>query len=256
MPQLAVYEQPLNERIRTLLRLEFLFAQVEVGLGGESEWDSRLAVAGIIDILALLAARTDLRSEIVKELDRLGTVLGRLEDSPGVDHDKLYPLLQRCRELSSAMHSLRGLPGGELKEHELLLSVMQRSGIPGGTCAFDLPVYQSWLLQAAPARQVDIEQWLAPLANIRDAAALILGVVRDSARGGRKLAVGGNYQHNLERQDSVQLIRVGIPASSVFPEISGSKHFFTVRFLERSDTGLRPSQVQEDVDFRLSLCGL
>ena len=39
-----IYEQPLNERIRTFLRLEFLFSRVEISLLGCSEQQNRDAI--------------------------------------------------------------------------------------------------------------------------------------------------------------------------------------------------------------------
>ena len=40
-----LYEQPLNERMRTFLRLEFLFKQVQYLATKESSWDSRGAAS-------------------------------------------------------------------------------------------------------------------------------------------------------------------------------------------------------------------
>ena len=63
-----VYEQPLNERMRTLLRLEHLFDQTNHALKESSAWDHRRAVSGIIEILSLLE-RADLKTEFIKEID-------------------------------------------------------------------------------------------------------------------------------------------------------------------------------------------
>jgi hypothetical protein len=40
-PEKILYEQPLNERIRSFLRLEYLFQQAAYHLSRQSEWDSR-----------------------------------------------------------------------------------------------------------------------------------------------------------------------------------------------------------------------
>lgn len=50
MFQAVCYEQPLNERIRAVLRLEFLFEQVEQATASVSIWDSRMALQGLFDI--------------------------------------------------------------------------------------------------------------------------------------------------------------------------------------------------------------
>ena len=253
----AIYEQPLNERVRTLLRLEFLFRQAQNGLSGDSEWHSRTVVAALIDVLGVLSARGDVRSEIIKELERMTATLTRLEDTPGVDQSRLSSLLSDCRRLTEAMKSVRGLPGGELKDNELLISVMQRAGIPGGTCGFDLPAYHYWLLRPAELRRAQVEEWMASTENLRQATSLILQVLRNSAVPSQQVATKGVYQQNLDRNTPYQLVRVLLPLEApYFAEISGSKHFFTVRFMTPSSTGERPAQSSDEIPFQLCCCAL
>ena len=63
------------------------------------------------------------------------------------------------------------------------------------------------------------------------------------------------YQHSVQRDISCRLIRVCIDDDrSLFPEISGSQHRFTVRFLEWSMIDSRAVQTGRDVAFQLSIC--
>ena len=116
----AAYEQPLNERIRTLLRLEFLFQEIDWALNGDSPWHSRQSVATLLDILSVLSSRGDIRGELIKELERIAGSLERLRHNPDVDSARLQPLLEDCRRLAAALKSVRGLPGSELKNNDLL----------------------------------------------------------------------------------------------------------------------------------------
>ena len=61
-----IYEHPLNDRIRTLLRLEHLFRQAQNFQKGASSWDSRMVITTLFDILDLFS-RSDLKTEIIKE---------------------------------------------------------------------------------------------------------------------------------------------------------------------------------------------
>src|SRR5690554_7207830 len=97
---LTIYEQPLTERLRTLLRIEFLLAQFDAGRRGEDEWHSRLAISALTDLIAVLSARSDLRSEFIKELERQISVLQPLEHIQNIDHDKLRQLLEQARKLA------------------------------------------------------------------------------------------------------------------------------------------------------------
>ena len=64
-----VFEQPLNERMRTFLRLDFLYNQALYHNEMASQWGSRAAMASLIDILAI-TTRGDVRSDVLKELER------------------------------------------------------------------------------------------------------------------------------------------------------------------------------------------
>jgi len=48
-----VFEQPLNERMRTFLRVDFLYNQALYHNEIASQWGSRAAMGSLIDILAI-----------------------------------------------------------------------------------------------------------------------------------------------------------------------------------------------------------
>lgn len=251
-----IFEQPLNERFRTLMRLDMLFGQADFGIQGEDEWHSRLAVDTLISILEILT-RGDTRSELIKELERVTANLNRLAENPGVDKDRLHYFVEHCNQVIQRLRMQHGQLGSTLRKDEMLTAIMQRSGIAGGTCAFDLPGYHRWLQQPPARRQQALEDWYSALDSVRQASDLILQLVRDSAVPRPQVARDGIYQRNLERGIPYQLIRVDLPPDTPwFAEISGSKHFITVRFMEQPDTTQRPVQADRDVEFVLRCCVL
>ena len=254
MQEKITYEQPLNERIRTLLRLEFLFQQARHTLGGDTIWDSRATLSSILDILNV-CGRTDLKTEVLKELERHAVGLGRLERVPGVDSAALGHILAELDISIDRMHAVNGQPGQALRQIEFLNSVKQRSTIPGGLCDFDLPAYHYWLQQPPAQRINDLQEWLGTLDSLRVAIQLILRLLRECASPGPEIAMGGFFQKSLEADNPCcQMVRVFIPASSpYYAEISGGKHRFTVRFMEPV-VGGRAVQSVEDVEFELTCC--
>jgi cell division protein ZapD len=69
--------------------------------------------------------------------------------------------------------------------------------------------------------------------------------------------VAGFYQQPVDPNAVCQLVRVILPSElSVFPEISGGKHRFTIRFLEQATTAGRPAQTDQDIQFELQCCNL
>ena len=61
----VVYEQPLNERMRTFLRLDFLYSQTMYHEERPDQWSTRAAMSSLLEILAI-TARGDIRSEVLK----------------------------------------------------------------------------------------------------------------------------------------------------------------------------------------------
>ncbi len=252
----VVYEQPLNERVRALLRLEYLFERAAFRMDGPSSWDSRVCVEAIIDIVNIMS-RTDLKTEIIKELERDAATLEALGAKPGVDHERLNELLERIRGLLNDLRTGESVPGQAVRQNELLSYVRQRSSIPAGTCSFDIPAYQHWLERPAESRISDIHAWLSHFEPVRDAVTLCLQLIRGSANASREVAEAGFYQRNLDSSAPCQLVRVVVPAdASWFPEISGGRHRFSIRFVQQLDTASRPTQSKEQIAFDLQCCAI
>lgn len=249
------YEQPLNERIRTFMRLEFLFQQASHGLQHQSPWDTRSSLTNLIEILNVFG-RTDLKTEVIKELERLTAILSRLETNPGVDNTKLNAIMDKIDLLVDRLHTFQGQVGQELKDNEFLTAIKQRSSIPGGTCDFDLPMYHFWLKHSAEERVTQMKTWLSAFDTFRAAIDLILKLIRESSTTSRVTASAGFFQQSLDTSTPYQLIRVSVPVElPCFAEISGGKHRFTVRFMEMNAFE-RPFQTSRDIDFLLNCCAL
>ena len=250
----AHYEQPLSERMRTFLRLEFLYQQILYNSDSNADWATRATISTLLDFLAILS-RGDVRAEVLKELDHQIAALERFQTQPGVDVSRLEALMQN---LVTSRDDIVRIGTGylqPLKDSEFLSAIKHRSAIPGGTCEFDLPEYNHWLRQPIDRRREDMEQWNAAIRPICDAVTEVLWLIRQSAQPTDRMAINGMYQHNMQKDANCRLLRVSMPGETrLFPEISGSQHRFTVRFLEWSTIDSRAVQTGHDVPFQLSVC--
>ena len=254
MSEQITFEHPINERTRLLLRLAHLFEQLEFFLPLEGAWHSRAAMTALLDISSLLS-RTDIKSEVIKELERHIAKLARIRQTPGVDMQRLGSILDGLEANLVQLHRTEGQLGQDIRENEFLKSIMQRSSIPGGNCAFDLPQYHYWLRQPADERIRQLEDWSVKLGGLRQAVALLVNLVRNSTRPREETATQGFFQQTLDAQMPVQLIRVTIPRETgLFAEVSGGKHRFSVRFLQFTSDSQRPAQTHEDTPFLLTTC--
>ena len=248
------YEQPLSERMRTFLRLEFLYQQMLFNCDGEADWATRATVSTLLEILAILS-RGDVRSDVHKELDHQLGVLERFQSKPGVDGGRLDTLIHNLATSRDELSRIGTAFLQPLKDCDFLNAIKHRSAIPGGTCEFDLPEYSHWLRQPFDRRQEDMDKWLGAIRPVCDAATELLWLIRESSQPSEKMAINGMYQHSMQKDTNCRLLRVSLEgSSSLFPEISGSQHRFTVRFLEWSTIDRRAVQTGHDVPFELSIC--
>lgn len=253
MSSLMIFEHPLNERTRTFLRLEHLFEKVEYFAPQPEPWTTRSAVEGLLDILSI-TARADIKTELLKEIDRNLSTLARIGNQPGVDPSALRGVMSELEHAAGGIHDLTGPIGADARENEFLKAIAQRNSIPGGACSFDLPYYHYLLTQPAEVRVARLRSWLAPMEPVSKAIRLVLSLARTSANARPLVAESGFFQEALDIQAPAQLLRVGIdPELPLFPEISGHKNRFSIRFMQANGAD-RPAQSRDDVDFKLTCC--
>jgi len=253
-PEPIAYEQPLNERMRAFMRLEFLWLQLSYHAGVPNPWSSRSAVAGLLEILAI-TSRGDARGDVLKELERQMSAMRDYQNRPGVDGARLRSILaalvRRREELNAAGANFMQ----RLRESEFLNAIKHRSAIPGGTCEFDLPDYYHWLNLDPDLREIDLADWLATIRPLCESVSELLWITRENAVPRDELAPGGVYQIVFERERPVQLVRLTLPGGSkLYPEVSGSHHRCSLRFLRWNSVHSRPVQTTEDVRFVLTTC--
>lgn len=252
----VAYEQPLNERIRNCLRLEHLFTGIEAGIHGATEWDARNALGRMLEVSDFLI-RTDIKGEMIKELERNLSTFNGLGNNPGVDPAALAHTISSIGDVLVLLKSPDFQPGVRLRGDELASQVRQRLSIPGGTCSFDVPALHFWLNSEPALRSAHMQAWMQDLRGVERAIRLILRLIRESSNPRTVTAAGGFHQQQLDGSSQCQIVRVVMPfAAEVYPEISGGKHRFTVRFYTQRQTGTRPAQATDDIHFELQCCGI
>lgn len=250
----VVYEQPLGERMRTFLRLEYLYQQLLFYMEKHSPWATRSAMMSLLDIVAILS-RGDLRKDVIKELERQAYVYDRYHNKRGVDAARLEGVMHSLQALRSKLNFIGPQYLTPLRESEFLNSVKHRSAIPGGTCEFDLPDFGFWLRKPYERRLDDMREWTKNVRPLCEAVCQLLWLIRNSGQTVAHVAVNGIFQYTLGRDVSAGMLRVSLPpGTATFPEISGSRHRFTIRFLEWSDVRDRTKQTALDVHFSLTIC--
>jgi len=248
------YEYPLSERVRTLLRLEDLYERVDFFFGKADALEHHMALLSIFEIFEV-SSRADLKSDLLQELERQKQTLEGLRDNPDISEEALDNVLWQIDQASSRLFQASGKVGQELRENEWLMSIKQRTSIPGGVCEFDLPSYHYWLQQGMEVRRHDLQSWLAPFLPIRDAITIVLRLLRESGKTTTQIALQGVYQQMMAGRVA-QMLRIRLARNyPCFPEISANKYALNIRFTTQEGMQ-RPKAADTDVEFELTFCNL
>jgi cell division protein ZapD len=248
-----LYEYPFNERIRTYLRLEHLFRRLGELVPSESALSHHYALVTIFEIMDV-AARADLKADVMRDLDKHKNVFNSYRGNPAIAEAVLDQVVGQLERNFATLNAVAGKAGQSLTENEWLMSIRSRAGIPGGTCEFDLPAYYAWQHRSAASRRADLERWSATLSPLAESIYLLLKLLRDADVPYKVIASGGQFQQNLPQGRSFQLLRLRIdPQLGLIPEISGNRLMVSVRMMRHeADDRLHPSS--DDVAFELTLC--
>lgn len=251
---MITYEYPLNERIRTLLRLEDLFDRVDFFIAQEAPLDHQAALTSIFEILEV-ASRGDLKSDLLQELDRQRLFLEALRGNPAISEERLDAVVAEIEATFADLLASAGKTGLHLRENEWLMTIKQRAAIPGGICEFDLPSYHHWLHRDHTLRRVDLEAWRLPLNAVAAALRIVLRVLRESGRSAPLIAYGGVFQQTpMER--AAHMLRLTLRRDvSCVPEISANKYALNIRFILPGSVQ-RTKVFESDVEFELTYCNL
>jgi cell division protein ZapD len=249
-----IYEQPINKRIRSMMRLDLLFDQLTYFSKAKNIWDNTNAVNVINDIMDF-TNRTDIKSEVIKELERQQNIVQTLLSQPDINEKKTLSLLEEIKILTNELYSINGSIGQNLQQNIILNSSKQKSVLPGSSGNFDSPVYLKWINQPSNQRLEQLIEWSSVFTPLNKAIKLAMRTIRNSGDNTEYVAENGFFQDSLDLSKPYQLIRVAIPDDAeYFPEISAGKHRFSIRLLSTKNYYSNPEQVDKDVPFILCNC--
>lgn len=248
------YEYPLNERIRTLLRLEDLYRKLSHFSEIDAPLDHHVALMSLFEILDV-AGRADLKVDLMQELERQRQALMTFRNNPDISVEALSGALYEIEQASASLLSMAGKIGQYLRENEWLMAIRSRAAIPGGVCEFDLPSYHYWLNRDAAVRRADLESWIRPMIPIRDGTTIVLRLLRASGHPDQCAARNGVYHLTMTGR-AAQMLKISLPSNeNVIPEISANKYALNVRFMY-PETVTRPRLAERDIPFALTFCTL
>ncbi|MBL0422854.1 cell division protein ZapD [Ramlibacter sp. AW1] len=250
---MILYEYPFNERIRTYLRLEYLFRRLALLVPREHPVDHHFALHTLFEIMDV-AARADLKSDVMKDLEKHKMGLAAFRGNPAISEAVLDQVIAQLDGCFDALNKQPGKAGQSLTDNEWLMSIRSRIGIPGGTCEFDLPGYYAWQQFEPARRQADLARWSSTLGALAESIHVLMKLLRDSGSPQKVMTTNGQLQQALPPGRTFQLLRLRIePELNLVPEISGNRLMVSVRLMKH-EPGERLHASSDSVPFELTLC--
>ena len=252
----TVFEHPLSERVRLLLRLGQFFKRLAFHLEKNSIWDTHAAISVLLRLVDI-CSRSDLKGELIIELNRQKDCMLRKHARP------YQHLIQAATEELSALTEKLidhdGRLGNHLKDNDFLQNVQQRCFSSNDSNIVGLPVYQLWLDLPPEQRQADLVNWLTPFKLLETSVTTGLANIRSNQEKLRLKAPKG-YFHQTFTNDQMrecQIIQVQCDDDArTFPKLSAGKHGMSIQFYAWNVEATSSQRSEKDVHFTITFCGV
>ncbi|WP_144212242.1 cell division protein ZapD [Shewanella donghaensis] len=239
-----IYEQPLNEKTRSYLRLEYLADQLKQHVDIDHQHHCFYPLFSLSE----LTDRCDYRTDILKDIEKQLVLLEKWHALPHVDKHQIQTIIDKLNTAKAPLQTNERI-GCHLKNDRFIAALKQRFGMPGACCNFDLPQLHFWLSKSWPERQNDLNGWVSQFKAILDPIKTLLDLTRSTAEFRTSEAPLGFYQGNSPQ--SLTLIRVRIQNSQgCYPTISGHKNRYAIHFVNFTNQ----KHTEKLVKFQLATC--
>lgn len=250
--QVSIYEEPVQEKIRKFIKIEFLLNKIIHFKGKENKSENYISLSAFSELYEILS-RSDIKSELIREIENQNIYFQKIRDIPetGADKNKLNSVIEKQEML---LHLVHGIESNYLDylEHDVLFKTMLKNSFT----QLQPSSIEFWLSRDILIRETQIDLWLEPLQFIKRAIDFILEVIRKSGRFEDRMAEKGFFTEKILSTRNVLLIRVTLTSDLYYyPQISVGKQRLTIIFMSKDDkNNLIP--YQEDVSFILTTCAL
>ena len=255
---MITFEFPLNERIRRLLRIEEIYQKFEHQLKNTHDYFEFSCFNTLFEIVQLVS-RSDLKIDFLQELERQEKKQLVLLDHQGLKEGQLDPkeIISMIQVARKKLENIDVKPGFNFNNNLFLEEVKKRISSPGGLLDVDFPNFRNWSIQKTRKSKLeDFKTWAQPLMVFKDAASVILLILRYQCQVESIKAKEGKHQQTIDPLKTFDLIRLELEnALNIYPEISANKYTVNV-FFNQLNEELKKEPVKSNLEFKYSICWL
>ena len=248
--QVSIYEEPVQEKVRKFLKIEHLFDRIYYFKSKEDKRDNYIALLAFSELHEILA-RSDIKSELIREIETHNTCFNRIKDIPQgqADQNKLNSVIEKQDLLLQLIHNVESNYLEYLENDTLCKTIFKNCFSTLQPSSIDF-----WLTRDIILRETQIDLWLEPLLFIKKSIDFILEIIRKSGTFNDKLAEKGFFIEKLDPKKNILLVRVTLTSDLYYyPQISVGKQRLNIMFMSKDDKN-NLVRYQEDVPFILTKC--
>ena len=191
----GTYELPLNERLRTFMKIEFLYSRLKYFTSElDHNWKTRTVIHTLLEIYSILS-RTDVRREVLADLDRYIIQMQRYQSVPDADNDMVTNILEDLEAIKNQVMNIGTDYLMDLRNDEFITSLLHRHTLPGGKAEFDMPKYKYFLESNKRNVTSQLNKWTDVIRPISEGIDKLMWIIRESNEPIATIAVGGQNNH-------------------------------------------------------------
>lgn len=242
----AIYEEPVDERIRKFLRLENYFLRLDFHKKVDSTYDSYTALGCIISIYNTLS-RVEVKSELIREIELHKVRYQEYIKIDGSDKIKLNSIMEKQDYILNNLHNLKMNYLSDLNSDEFFQFCVKH--FDTNTSELDY-----WLTRDHAMRLNQINLWLELIKPLESSVSFCLDILRKSSEINEICATNGFHMIKISNEKKVRMLRVTMQSDNYyFPRISVGPQRATITFMMLNDSN-KFIQLKENVTFVLDLC--
>lgn len=242
----AIYEEPIDERIRKFLKLEKLFLKMNHHKDDDSIFDSYVALRYLVSIYEMIS-RVEVKSELIREIDFHKSRYAEYVKSEDSDKNLLNSIMEKQTVILNNLHNLDTNYLKYLNNDEFFQFCVKH--IDNLSTEIDF-----WLTRDHAMRLNQMDLWVEVFKPIEHATHFCLDILRKSTETSEVCANNGFHLIKLENEKKIRLLRVTMQSDNYFfPRISLGPQRATILFMMKNEEN-KLIQVKENINFVLDLC--
>lgn len=242
----AIYEEPVDERIRKFLKLENYFLKLHHHKELDSTHDSYATLYNLILIYNIMS-RVEVKSELIREIELHKHRYADYIRIEGSDKTKLNSIMEKQEFILNNLYNLKSNYLNILDKDEFFQFFVKHHESINTEMNY-------WLTRDHTMRLNQINLWLEIIKPIENSIHFCLNILRRSSETSEVCANSGFHLVKLNTENKIRLLRITMQSDNYyFPRISLGPQRATISFMFLNEDN-KYVQIKDNITFVLDLC--